>query len=254
MDEIKHKLKEQYSHIYSVSDDSGTEYLFRGLTVKEIKLVEFFITKHLKSSFEIEEYCFETCLLHPRDEMDYVSPGIVHNISEEVLIVSGITSAEYISFSMSQARERLSSDIILDIKSYILSAMPRYTDDELDKYTLLELIEKLILAEKILKLQAALAGMEADIELSFKLQGEEEPPAEVAPKAPSKQKTNKPTKEELLRRIQAENLEAASGPTSTYNNKDALEEFQGFDLDLLQKMEGKFDPNDPIARKLHGLN
>lgn len=234
-----------------MSDDSGTEYLFRALTVKEVKLVEFFISKGTKSSFEIEEFCFEACLLHPREDMDDVSPGIVHNISEEVLVISGITSAEYIAHSMSSARQRLATDIILDIKSYILSAMPAYTDDELDKYTLLELIEKLILSEKILKLQAALAGMDAQIELSFQLEGEEEVVPEVAPAAP-KQKPKPSSKEELLKRIQQDNLESQTRER-VYNNKQALDAFQGFDLDLLEKIEGRFDPNDPIARKLHGL-
>lgn len=252
---IKQMLKTQYSHIYSVSDNSGTEYLFRSLSLKEVKLVEYFITKNLKTSVELEDFCLENCLLYPEVNLDRIQPGVVKQIADEILVVSGVTNAEYIAHSMRSTRDRLAGDIILDIKSYIISAIPRYTDEELDKFSLLELIEKLVLSEKILKLQAALAGFESNIQLNFEIEGEEEVEYETVqqPKAKAKPTKNQATKEELLKRIIRENLEHQP-VVYEEDIEEMVDVFEGFDVDLLQKMQGQFDPNDPIARKLHGLS
>jgi len=252
------ELKTKYSHIYSVSDEDGTEYLFRSLTLKEVKLVEAFIINQIKNTIEIEDYCLETCLLYPTDvDLDDLAPGTAKQIAEEILRVSGAADADYIIHSMLDTRMRLDGDILLDVKSYIISAMPQYTDNELDKYTLLELIEKLILAEKILTLQSQLAGVEQKIELRIERidesVDEEEEEYEVVRKKKPKKDPDLPSKEELIRRIQKENSEQYSS-RDHYVNPNASEEWQGFDADLLDKMEGVKDiMDDPIARKLHGL-
>ena len=255
---LKEKLKAEYNHIYSVSDDSGTEYLFRSLTLNEVKLVEHFILKKTRSGFEIEDFCLRRCLLYPEEiDLDDVSPGVAKQIADEILTVSGVSDASFIVKAMLEARSRLGGDILLDIKSYIISAMPQYTDDELNKYTLLELIEKLILSEKILTLQGKLAGLDSNVELQLTYSSETDNLAdeeyEVVKKTSSKKDKPIPSKEELLKRIAANNEASQNRNFNAYSNKNALKEFQGFDVDLLQKMEGKFDPNDPIARKLHGL-
>ena len=180
------ELKKEHSHIYSVSDSNGTEYLFRALTLSEVGSVEEFIQKRLKSSIEIEDYCLNKCLLSPEDiDLDDISPGAAKQIAEEILTVSGITDAEFILEAMHFTRGNLSGDIVLSIKAYIISAIPAYTDSDLDKYTLLELIEKLILAETILTLQAQMAGMDSNIQLNFEQADEE---GEAQPAAPQEKK------------------------------------------------------------------
>lgn len=248
--ELIAEFKKDYSHIYSVSDSNGTEYLFRSLTLSEVKSVEEFIEKGLKSSFEIEDYCLNKCLLHPKDfDLDDISPGAAKQIAEEILTVSGVVDANFILQAMHFTRERLSGDIVLSIKAYIISAMPSYTDTDLDKFTLLELIEKLICAETILTLQTRMAGMDGDIELNFEAVSEDGEEAAPTPTPTPKKKTPDrplPTKEELVSRINAK----------TTDNRALLpreKDFEGFDPEALERMAGIASEDDPLARKLHGL-
>lgn len=245
------ELKKDHSHIYSVSESNGTEYLFRSLTLKEVKNVEEFITKKLKSSFEIENYCLENCLLYPENvDLDDISPGAAKQIADEILTVSGVTNASFILEAMAYTRDRLAGDIILNIKAYIISAIPAYSDADLDKFTLLELIEKLVHAETILTLQARMAGMDGDIQLNFEpTGGEAEQEAPVPkPKAQPKPKKDRPlpTKQELVSRINSK----------TTDNRAVLpreKDFEGFDPDTLERMAGVASADDPLARKLHGI-
>jgi hypothetical protein len=243
------ELKKDHSHIYSVSESDGTEYLFRALILKEVKEVEEFITKKLKSSFEIENYCLENCLLHPKDtDLDNISPGAAKQITDEILTVSGVTKASFILEAMDYTRDRLAGDMILSIKAYIISAIPAYSDSDLDKFTLLELIEKLIHAETILTLQARMAGMEGDIQLNFQVLGEDVEPIASKPKSQARPKSRVPlpTKEELVSRINAKT-------TDTRAVLPREKDFEGFDPDTLERMAGIASADDPIARKLHGI-
>lgn len=241
----KTELKIKYGNIYSVSDSSGTEYLFRALSLEEIYSVETYISKGSKSLVEIENFCLETCVLEPViDDPDDVMPGTAKQIAEDILRVSGVTDSRYILDSMVEVRDQLSNDIILSIKTYIISAMPSYTDTDLDKFSIRQLLEKLVLSEKILQLQSDLAGLGSEIILQFEqVDAQEEGPEEVA--------EEEVTKEELLRRIKKDNNEGSS-PFTAYDNSNGLKEFQGFDAELLKKMEGTADSNDPIAQRLHG--
>lgn len=250
------KLKSQYNNVYSVSDNTGAEYFFRALTLKEIKLVETFMQYGLKNAIEIETFCLENCLLYPENiDPDDILPGTASQISEEILRVSGVTDASYILELMDVTRQRLNSDILTNIKAYIISAIPAYTEEDLTKFTLLELIEKLILSENILTLQSSLAGIENQVQVNLRFADQEEPEEEYEVVKVKKTKDEGPSKEQLLERIRHANREGSGGKDFTpYDNEQALEAFKGFDKNLLQKMEGKFDPNDPIARKLHGLD
>lgn len=250
------KLKSQYNNVYSVSDNTGAEYFFRALTLKEIKLVETFIQYGLKNAIEIETFCLENCLLYPEDlDPDDILPGTAAQISEEILRVSGVTDASYILELMDVTRSRLNSDILTNIKAYIISAIPAYKEEDLVEFTLLELIEKLILSESILTLQSSLAGIDNQVQVNLRFADQENSEEEYETIKVKKNKDEGPTKEQLLERIRSANREGSGGKNFTpYDNDQAVEEFKGFDKSLLEKMEGRFDPNDPIARKLHGLD
>jgi hypothetical protein len=245
------ELKKDHSHIYSVSESNGTEYLFRSLTLKEVKNVEEFITKKLKSSFEIENYCLENCLLYPEGiDLDDISPGAAKQIADEILTVSGVTNADFILEAMAYTRDRLAGDLILSIKAYIISAIPAYSDSDLDNFTLLELIEKLVHAETILTLQARMAGMEGEVRLNFEsTQDGEQNTEAIQPKQqpkPKKQDRPLPSKEELVSRINSK----------TTDNRAILpreKDFEGFDPETLERMAGVASADDPLARKLHGI-
>lgn len=250
------KLKAEYAHIYSVSDSKGTEYFFRALSLAEVRTVEEFVERKLKNAFEIENFCLENCLLYPEfDDLDDIPPGVAKQVGDEILSVSGVTNAEFIIEALEHTRNKLVGDIFLDMKSYIISAMPSYKDSDLDNFTLLEIIEKLVLSETILTLQARMAGMEGDVRLTFETVGEEAEEAPVEqesrqkpqpkPKPKPKPKEPLPDKEELIRRINSK----------TTDNRAILprkDEFEGFDPETLERMSGVAALDDPLARKLHG--
>lgn len=250
-------LKLKYHKLYSVSED-GTEYFFRPFTLKEVELFESFIHSKSKDRFELENFCLETCIVYPEEfDPEAMSPGFAQQVAEQIMVLSGIASADFVIEAMFTTRQRLSGDILLDIKSYIISAMPTYTDEQLDNYSVLELIEKLVLSEKILTLQGQLAGLDQQVELTFERvdESEEEEEYEVVRRKKPKQKPEETqlTKEDIIKRIRKENVEQYTS-RDTYRNPEASDEWQGFDVDLLQKMEGVHDiESDPIARKLHGL-
>jgi hypothetical protein len=152
---------------------------------------------------------------------------------------------------MEYTRDKLAGDMILNIKAYIISAMPSYNDTDLDEFTLLELIEKLIHAETILTLQARMAGMDGDIQLNFEATSQEAvqekgPSQKSAPPPKKKRDIPLPTKEELVSRINSK----------TTDNRALLpreKDFEGFDPDTLERMAGIAAQDDPLARKLHGM-
>ena len=126
------------------------------------------------------------------------------------------------------------------MKAIIIAAMPGYTDEDLDKYTLDSLIKKMVLAEKVITVQQAASGIPEDMAVLFAF-GEQS--QQTAPTKEPQQKTEPINKDKLLSKI-------TSTERGTSGTSVAREVLEKFDEDTLMKISGNPDARDPIAEKL----
>lgn len=136
--------KAQYGPIYQVE-----EFIFRGVTLGESSR----IFKSKMSSAEKEEELVRTAVLWPADfDLDYMPAGIVSSIADEIRSASGAGDPKVAKALLDGFRERNETSIDHIMKALIIAAMPAYTDEQLDEYTFPKLLEKVALAESILRI------------------------------------------------------------------------------------------------------
>lgn len=243
LDLIIQRLKHEYGDIFGIELD-GVEYIYRSLTLDEINKAD-----QLLEDTDREDFYAKSAVLFPdKFDIDNMRAGDVITLAEAVMSVSGILDVETVKGYLIQARESLSSDVITVMKSYIIAAMPSYREEELNNFTMKQLIAKLVLAEQILTLQQVVMGLESD-GVKVQIMTTEEYKQATRPASAPKSRRMKKTREELLREMKNEELDTVTGRYVENQRK-----LQDVSDDLLEKMSGKdVDPSDPVAAKLFGL-
>lgn len=136
--------KRQFGRIYQID-----KYIFRGITINEWK----FIHSLGLSSAEVEERIVAVVVLHPLDiDLDSMPAGVVSEIAERVSDLSGWGDPKAARVFLEQKRDE-SQHVVTLMKAMVLAAMPVYTEEELDDLVIPRLMEKVVLAEEILKIQ-----------------------------------------------------------------------------------------------------
>lgn len=205
------QLKKQYDEVFEVKIGKQ-KYYFRALTVGEHNE---FMEMEL-SSADLEDIIVPRALLWPEIDLDDLSAGAVTSLSNEILAESGFSSIDKVKESLDLWREE-STSIIELMKATICAAMPKYTDEDLERYTLNQLTKKVAFAESILEIKATVAVGES-ITLTFV----------------TKEETNKPVRPKADHtQVKPEDLEMVMT-----------------DLDKPTKV-GTAVAQDPIAAKLH---
>lgn len=236
------ELRKQYPNIYTC-EVGGHSFVFRALRLDEITEID--INPDL-SSVDKEDLYVEKAILYP-DVMPHLKAGYVTQLSNHIENVSCIGGIDFILSSFNEERISMQNDIVNMFKIFILAAMPNYTEEELNKLTIRQLIRKTVLAENILTLKQSVNGIEGE---GVTLQITEATPEEAAP---DKQRQKPPadvTTDDLLKRIRYEDKIGADAQTLVTNNQyNAL---RNLDPELLDKAArgAEDDYEDPIARKL----
>lgn len=150
--------KRKYGPIYQVD-----EYIFRAATLEEAGYI--FLSKI--SSAEKEEYLVKCAILWPDNfEIDYAPAGVISAIADEIRNVSGLGNPKVAKDILEDCRNKNSGNIFTLIKAIIISTMPSYSEEELENLTFPKLLEKVAMAEEIIRVhQAIMAGGEVTLDL-----------------------------------------------------------------------------------------
>lgn len=138
--------------------------IFRGVTIGEADR----IFNSSLTSVEIEEELFHSALLWSREDIDIDKKpaGFVSAVADNIRDISGYGDPKTIIESLNKIRVQRAQKVSTLAKALILAAMPSYTDDDLNKLTFTVLLEKVALAEEILKIhQSVLAGVDTMLDI-----------------------------------------------------------------------------------------
>lgn len=157
-DDLIQTWKEQYGPIYQVD-----EFIFRAVTLRESGSI--FLSK--LSPIEKEEQLVKSAVLWPEDfDVDFAPAGVVSAIAEEVRNASGLGSPKAAKDLLDQLRENTSGSIFSLMKAIVIAAMPTYSEEQLEGLTFPKLLEKVVMAEEVLRVhQATMTGGEVLLDL-----------------------------------------------------------------------------------------
>lgn len=185
--------KAEYTDVFLV-ESNQEDYVFRPLTLGEYTAAQN-IAK--ESGIDAEESIVRSAVLHP-DLRDDVPAGVWTSLANEILEVSHFNSPKVMKQMLIDKRDE-ETNLVTQIKAFIIASIPTCSESELDSMTFEELIQKVILAEQIIKVQQAAAGIVGhDIQLTVVDPEEEEQKAKkaaakhVASKAPGEAGLNDP--------------------------------------------------------------
>lgn len=215
--------KIQYESVFSAPLPNGSECFFRMLNIGEINKLS---TLHL-SSVDVEELAVKWAVIYPELDFEKIPAGFISGLSSEIFEVSGLGSVKEAQYLLQQSREKC-EELVLKMKAFVIAAIPRYTDKDLDNLTYAELTFKVALAEEVIKVQQSLFGIEG--QLSFTIVDLEEEARQAAAEEQKKKQRQKEAYDKFI----------AKG---------------GIQTDLEERapiIEPTIAPNDPIAAKLWG--
>lgn len=234
-EEILQDWRETYGEIFSVEFE-GAPYYFRALTIGEIDRIKSYVGPN-PSAIDLENIYVTVGLIYPQVDFNKIKAGYITKLAEEIMRISGVLDPMVIVEQLHRTRDGFEFELIEMMKVFILAAMPGVNEEYLNQLNLNQLIKKVIQSEKIFSLQQTAHGIQSDgVIFNIKPLNEEKP----------KQKRTNASKEELLRRIRADEKENVGAKLDRSN----LAKLEEFDDTILEKAAGEIDPNDPIARKL----
>lgn len=157
-DELIQLWKQKFGPIYQVE-----EFIFRAATLQEAGYI--FLSKN--SSAEKEEHLVKCAVLWPENfEVDDAPAGIVSAIAEEIRNVSGLGDPKVAKNILEDCRTKNAGNIFTLIKAIIIAAMPMCSEEELENLTFPKLLEKVAMAEEVMRVQQAImAGGEIMLDL-----------------------------------------------------------------------------------------
>lgn len=157
--------KEQYGGLFSVAV-GRTDYIFRSLTLREHNHV---VAVAEKSLSQAEELTILLATLYPDVDEDFIGnlpAGTVSALSEEILDYSGWTNPKYAIQVLNQQRETM-EELQNLVKAFIISAMPSYTEEDIDGMTFHNIFHKVALSEKVVSIQQETMGIEGSVKLDL---------------------------------------------------------------------------------------
>lgn len=241
----------------------GTTFEIKPLSIGDLSLMR----KSDMDLVDLEDYYVQKALISPENfSLERAKAGLVTQLVNEILAISGFSGISEIGEELEYKRDISKTDIIHEMKSYILAAMPAYTEEDLDELSMDEFLSKVVLAENIITVHQNMAGLEST---GFKLvvtsvdqqpetrvqsQSVQSPPPQQVQKSKS---SNLPPEEyekmknNLISQIRAQNRESYH----PLHSKQVVDEtaFEDADIETLQKILGMTPQNDPIAAKLHSF-
>lgn len=190
------KWKDQYQNIFAI-DERGYSFIFRPLSANEYDL-------YLSASDTAtgEEIIFKSALLYPdvkNLDIDNMPGGFISALSDEILLYSVWENPKEAVSVLNMEREK-ETDIRFLMKTFILSTMPVYSEEQLDSLNYPQLAHKVALAESIIKLQQSSMGIDAPVKLTL-IDPEEQKKKLDRETAEARAKGQAPPSDEIARKL-----------------------------------------------------
>lgn len=158
--ELIFNFKKKYGNIYSVNVKNIT-LIFRELTFKEYSQVLSYQDLDDSSSADLEDLILSFGIIYPEDFDIYkIPPGNVSSLAQDILDLSGITSAKIAKQTLDLKRAE-ASEVKNVMKAFVLAAIASYSPEDLENMTFSELAEKVALAEKIIEIKQGINGIQS---------------------------------------------------------------------------------------------
>lgn len=268
LDALRESLIEEYGEVYEFKVDKY-HFFFRPLTIRELSLANM---PGVDIAALEDHYVQEATLFPPNFNFDSIKAGFVTQYADEVLRISGFDDLGVINEMLETHRARAHNDIIHTMKSYIITAMPAYKEEDLMDLPMIEFTRKVVLAEEIITIQQGLSGIETT---GFKLvikpvgavEEEEEEPQEIR-RDPRRDKPRKRAevpmreqarmseeeREKMKRKYIAQIRDQNRESINVHEMRGPLDDsgLEEMDPEMLERMLGVARADDPIARKLMG--
>lgn len=153
------ELKNKYGNIYSV-EIKKTIFIFRELTFKEYNQILHYQDLDDSSSADIEDLILQFSIVYPENfDINKIPPGNVSSLAEDVLDISGITSAKLAKRILEEKRIQ-ANEVKNLMKAFVLATISSYSPEQLEDMTFSELAEKVALAEKIIEIKQGINGVQ----------------------------------------------------------------------------------------------
>lgn len=138
--------------LYNIQFDTGVEFQFRLLSMREYRLFNKFMLGGLKPPIFIYEEIFDLCFLeNSRYLPDTIPFGYISSTGELIYYLSGSQDATQLLIDIAQVRKDNPGDSIFEhMRAVIITAIPRYTLFDIDNLSEKEFIKCFVIAENIL--------------------------------------------------------------------------------------------------------
>lgn len=157
--ELISSLKNRYGNIYSV-DIKNTTLIFRELTFKEYNKILSIKELENSSSADLEDIILSISIVYPENfDTLKIPPGNVSSLANEILDLSGFTSARVAKFILNEKRNE-ANEVKNLMKAFVLATIATYSPEDLEEMTFSQLAEKVALAEKIIEIKQGVNGLE----------------------------------------------------------------------------------------------
>lgn len=159
-EEVLAELKAKYGPLFAVSI-KGIDLLFRQLTFDEFDEIANGQEFGFLSSADAEDKILEKTIVFPNENaINRIPAGAVSSIAEEIIDRSGLASAKMAKAILEDKRTKSQNDVRILMKAFVISVMPGYSPEDLNKLTFSQLAEKVALAEKIIEIKQSINGIE----------------------------------------------------------------------------------------------
>ena len=150
-DKIKRKvqtLKDKWSTLYGLNIDKDY-FIFKPLSRKEFNIV---VELQNITASEAEDFIFKTCILYPNiseKDIDNMLAGTISEISRIVIEVSGFSSVEALTQTLTEYREEMEL-VDNQITAILCKAFSTLTPEDIDNFNFNKTMHYLALAEQML--------------------------------------------------------------------------------------------------------
>ncbi len=113
------------------------------------------------SSTDTEDEILKASVVYPENfDVDSLPPGVISSLADQIIDFSGFSSAKIAKRTLDEKRIQASQVRGL-MKAFVLATIHTDSPESLDLLTYSQLAERVALAEKIIEIQQAIAGMES---------------------------------------------------------------------------------------------
>lgn len=146
------QVLESGKELYNIEFETGVEFQFRLLSMREYRLFNKIVTGGGLPPFFIYEDVFKLCFLGDASYIPGNTPvGYLISAGELIYYLSGSQDSTQLLFDIADERKKNPADSIFEhMRAVIVTAIPRYTLFDIDNLTEKEFIKCFVIAENIL--------------------------------------------------------------------------------------------------------